>query len=719
MFTWRWAVSMGRVDATPPPLNSGTCDHARSVGCLEDAHAATYEIGVDIGGTFTDVVCRVPGRGLQLMKIPSTRTDPGLAVVRSVAVMAERWGVDPAAVMRFSHGTTVATNAVLERKGARIGLICTEGFRDVIEIGRQFRRHVYRVLLEPETPVFLAPGRVRREVPERVAADGTIVVPLDRNAMALAVDELVAAGVEAIAIVFLFSFANPEHERAARDIVRERHPELAVSVSHEVDPAFREYERTVVTAFDAYVKPVINRYLAGLEGGLGRAGVVAPLQVMQSRGGLTASPVARKRPVRLFLSGPAAGVVGGRIVGASAGIGDLITIDIGGTSADIALISAGKPMLRAEGVIGDYAVRVAMVDVNTIGSGGGSIARVDAAGSLRVGPESAGSEPGPACYGRGGREATVTDASVLLGYVDPEDFAGGTFRLDPAAAAAVIDKRIAGPLGLGRLEAALGVHRVLNARMAEGIRLVSVRQGIDPRRYALVPLGGAGGTHATPLARELGMTRVLVPRIPGVLAAAGLLASPVEHDVSVTFVARLDGLDLAALHKTLAGLDAETSSLMAGEAVEPSSVTISYIADVCYVGQSYSIEVPFNPAEPSLADWLRERFMDAHDRLYGYSADSPAKIVALRAIHRSGGSETIPEMRFEPSGGPVVRGERAIFVEGRVDPVTATVYDREAMEEGFAFVGPAIVRQPDTTTLIEPGWSGQVDAAGNLLLNRD
>jgi len=301
-----------------------------------------FEIGVDIGGTFTDIVCREPGGRMHLMKVPTSRRDPSEAVIQSLGVMTQNWGLSVSDIGRFVHGTTVATNAVLERKGARIGLITTEGFRDVIEIGRQLRSQVYKIALDPETPVFLAPGRLRKEVAERLSAQGELVKPLDEDALLAAVDQLVSEGVQAIAICFLFAFLNPVHELRARELIFRRHPKLMLSLSHDVDPAFREYERTVVTAFDAYVKPVVDNYLNGLEGGLAKAGVDAPLQVMQSRGGLTVAPIARQRPVRLFLSGPAAGVIGGRIVGSSAGADNLITIDIGGTSADIALIARGS-----------------------------------------------------------------------------------------------------------------------------------------------------------------------------------------------------------------------------------------------------------------------------------------------------------------------------------------------------------------------------------------
>ncbi|GGF50102.1 5-oxoprolinase [Azorhizobium oxalatiphilum] len=681
------------------------------------ASGKRFEIGVDIGGTFTDIVCREPGGGMRVMKVPSTRKDPSQAVIRSLGLMAEKWGLAVGDIDRFIHGTTVATNAVLEHKGAKIGLITTSGFRDVLEIGRQYRTNVYHVVLEPSTPVFLAPGALRREVPERMSAQGAVVTPLDGAALLAAADELVAQGAQAIAICFLFAFLNPAHELQAKALIAARHPKLMLSLSHEVDPAFREYERTVATAFDAYVKPVVDDYLAELEGGLARSGVNAPLQVMQSRGGLTAAQIARERPVRLFLSGPAAGVIGGRIVGASAGMHDLITIDIGGTSADIALISQSKPMIRPEGIIGGYPVRVAMVDVNTIGSGGGSIAALDASGGLRVGPHSAGSEPGPACYDRGGTQPTVTDASVVLGYLDPAFFAGGTFQLKAELAHQAVES-VAGPLGLDKAQAALGIHRVLNAQMAEGIRLVSVRQGVDPRGYALVPLGGAGGVHATALARELGMTRVLVPRIPGVLAAAGLLAAPIEHEVSASFTTPLADLDKAALLKALEGVDAKAAALIGAERVTPDEMTISYFADVCYIGQSYNLEIPLRLDAQDTADHLYRDFLAAHDRVYGHAVESPAKLVNVRTVHQAHGSEVLEEMRFAPREGATEVGKRHVQFAGQSAPVPATIYDRDTLPAGFRFTGPAIVQQSDTTTVVEPGWSGLVDDAGNLILTR-
>ena len=442
--------------------------------------AETLDIGIDIGGTFTDVVCRFADGSLKQFKLPTTRADPAEAVRHAIAHMVATWAIAPSDIARFVHGTTVATNAVLERKGATIGVITSEGFSDVLEIGRGNRREIYDTVMLPQTPVFLAPRAMRRGVPERLSVAGEVVTPLDESALKQAVIELKASGATAIAVSFLFSYLDPRHEQRTRELIREVDESLYVSLSSDVDPAFREYERMTVTAFDAYVKPVLDAYLNGMEQNLAADGVTAPLQIMQSRGGVCSATVARRRPVRMFLSGPAAGAIGGALVGKRVGEQNAITVDIGGTSCDIALISNGIPMIRADGVIDRFPVRVAMVDVNAIGSGGGSIAWLDASGSLRVGPHSAGSEPGPVCYGRGASEPTVTDASVVLGYLNPDYFAGGALTLNPQLAHEAIHERIALPMGYSVEQAALGIHRVVNAQMAEGIRLMSInRSGVS------------------------------------------------------------------------------------------------------------------------------------------------------------------------------------------------------------------------------------------------
>ena len=684
---------------------------------MPDLPSAT-DIGVDIGGTFTDIVCRRCGEPMRTLKIPTTRGDPSEAVLNAIRRLERDLGVAPADIARFLHGTTIATNAVLERKGARIGLIASQGFRDVLEIGYQLRNDLHRILLEPVTPVFLAPGAQRREAREQVSAQGEVLVPLDEASVRQAAAELVADGAQAIAVCYLFSFLHPAHEQRTRELIEAAHPGVAVSLSSEVDPTFREYERTVVTAFDAYMKPVVGRYLQRLEDGLRQSRVTAPLQIMQSRGGLAGTSVARQRPVRLFLSGPAAGVIGGAIVGRSSGHRDVITIDVGGTSSDIALVEGGEPVIRAEGKIAGFPVRVPMVDVNAIGAGGGSIAWIDGAGGLRVGPHSAGSEPGPACYGRGGEEATVTDASVVLGWLDPAYFAGGSVALDPALARATIERRVAQPLGLSVDQAALGIHRVANAQMVEGIRLVSIRRGFDPRRFTLVALGGAGPLHATALAAELGIVNVLIPRHPGVLSAAGLLAAPIEHEVAIAFPRPLAVLDFAAVRRVLDELDTTCGALMAQESIGDMPVSIRYSADIWYMGQSYHLEVPLAANARDPLGRLYRDFLTLHDRIYGHATELPAAIVNLRTVHRAGGSDRLDEGDYRPLDADPRKPPRGIRVAGARGQVRAAIYHRPAMPAGMTFAGPAIVEQDDTTTLVEPDWRGTVLDNGNLLLTR-
>ncbi len=669
-----------------------------------------FAVGIDIGGTFTDVVC-TDGARSTIFKLPSTRDDPSRAVAAALARLADEHGIASSAITRFCHGTTVATNAVLERKGAMVGLIATEGFADILELGRQMRRQMYDLALKPETPSWLAPGARRVEVRERIAADGSIVIPLDEASARAAITRLVAIGVEAIAVSLLFSFANDAHEQRLRALIDEIASGLPVSLSSEVDPAFREYERTVVTGFDAYVKPRVAHYLAGIAEALAERDAPCKLAVMQSRGGLAGTETALRRPVRLFLSGPAAGLLGAASVAAAEGIDDIIAIDVGGTSSDIALVEGGRPGVRPEMSVDGYPIRVPTLDVVSIGAGGGSIAWVDGSGGLRVGPRSAGAEPGPACYGRGGTDATVTDASLALGLLDPDGFAGGRITLSPArAAAAVAD--VAGRVGLSPEQAALGIHRVVNAQMADGIRLVSIRRGIDPRGFTLVPLGGAGGIHAAALAEELGITRVLVPRFPGVLAAAGLLVAPVAHEVSAAFHAPLSAVRAEDVRTVLTTLDARAAALMAADGVTPSDATIRHEADMAYVGQSYSLAVPLDAAAPLTG--LAARFEAAHARINGHATGAAVKIVNLRTVHEATAPIVVPTAAPEP--GPSLVAEREARLPGMDRAATVPVHARARIAEGAAIAGPAILAQEDTTTLVPPGWTARALASGALLL---
>lgn len=678
------------------------------------------EIGVDMGGTFTDVVACDERGQLKITKVPSSRSNLTAPISTLLDRTLPDWSIPPQSVRRFVHGTTVATNAVLERKGGRVGLITTAGFTDVLEIGSVKRlSQLYRMVLEPVTPTFLVPRARRKGVPERVEANGAISLPLDELALARAVEELVDDRVDAIAICFLFSYLNPTNEQRAAAFVKERYPSIAISVSSEVDGAVREYDRLCVTAFDAYSKPLLDRYLGRMETQLLEHGISAPFQLMQSRGGTAGSRGARKRPVRLFLSGPAAGVVGASAVGAETGFDNIISVDVGGTSSDIALIAKGKPLLRPDGYVDGYLIRVPMVDVNAVGAGGGSIAWIDSGNGLRVGPQSAGAEPGPACYGRGGSDATVTDASIVLGWLDPSYFAGGTLGLNPNLAAKAVREKIAQPLGISVEDAALAIHRVVNAQMAEGIRLVSVRRGVDPRGFALLGFGGGGPIHAVALARELGIGTVIVPNYPGVLSAIGLLTAPIEHEASAPFghpFAKADCADIISIcHK----LRRKCEEAMSQEAVGQAVIESRYYADVCYIGQSYHLQVELDLGDPvTIVDKAFAAFFAQHREVYGHAMEKPARFVNLRAVQQA----ALPARAMAGDIGETVaaiKGKRMIRVEGVADRLEAIIYDRRGLKPGYQFTGPAIVEQADTTTIIEPGWSGKVHESGALILIRD
>jgi len=675
------------------------------------------DIGVDTGGTFTDVICRRDGHPDMVLKVPSTPSEPSKAVMSGVRQILKAAGSEMSAVRRFVHGTTVATNAVLERKGAESGLITTNGFADVLEIGRQMRTDIYELQLDPETPVFLAPGARRAEVIERVSSEGEILKPLDEASLHHAIATLRTEGVTSIAVCFLFSFLNPTHERRVRDIIEVEYPDISVSLSSDVDPAFREYERTVVTAFDAYTKPVLRDYLGELDAALSKNGVVAPLQVMQSRGGISAARTATKRPVRLFLSGPAAGVIGGSGAGQAAGENNLITVDVGGTSCDIALVAQGRPLVRPEGRIDGYPVRVPMLDVNAMGSGGGSIAWLDAAGGLRVGPQSAGADPGPACYGRDGKLATVTDASIVLGFLNPDYFAGGTVPLDPELAKQVIQETIAAPLSMTIEQAALGIHRVVNAQMAEGMRQVSIRQGHDPRDFSLVPLGGAGPVHGIPLAEELSIDTVIVPRHPGVLSAEGLLVAPIEHEVSIGFPHDLDAVGVNALKGRFDELDVQCAALMDAEAKEVENVEIVHSVDICYVGQSHYLDITVDLSDAKLCEFIYRNFIRAHEQVFGYSTESPARIVNLRSIHRSQGPEVSVPIAAEQAGQDALKERRTVIFEVG-NNAEIDILDRSCLPVGTSIDGPAIIEQADTTTVLHGGWTATVIESGELVLKK-
>jgi N-methylhydantoinase A len=674
-------------------------------------------LAVDIGGTFTDVVAIDPSTGAyHAAKVPTTPRQLIEGVRDGTRKALELAGAKPSDVDRFVHGTTIGTNAVLERCGATTAVLATEGFEDSLEIGRLRRTRMYDLFMDAETPVFLAPKRRRRGIPERVAWDGSVVTPLDEQCVLETVRELRdEEGANAFAVSLLFSFRNPMHEKRIRELIREFDPSLSVSLSSEVDPMFREYERTVVTAFDAYIRPVIQRYVNELGRELGQIGIDVPLQIMQSRGGVTSANLVAERPVSVLLSGPAAGVIGARHAGSMSGIDDLITIDVGGTSADICLVQANKPLVTTEGTIDTYPLRVPMVDVTTIGAGGGSIAWVDEAGNFRVGPRSAGADPGPACYGRGGTEATVTDASIVLGFLNPDFFAGGSLKLDPDAAHRAVGS-FGAKLGLTSVEAAAGIHRVINSRMADAIRLVSIRRGYDPRDFALVLLGGAGPVHGGRLATELSISRLVVPALPGVLSALGLLVARIEHDQAVTVATRLDRAAAEDLEPSFVALEGQVAARMhADNAPEGETVTVRS-ADARYVGQAYTLEIPIaRPLSRQSLVSFGEAFHTAHQRVYGHAdREGPVEVVNARVVQ----SWSFPPFDFSPVTASSARGtmSRQAYFEETGGYATVPVLRRDGIEVGTTVDGPAIIEQFDSTLVVYPGHHAHLEPSGNVIV---
>ena len=678
-------------------------------------------IGIDTGGTFTDVIAfrEADGR-IVALKVPSTPQNPAEAFIAGVRAALEELGASPGDVAFLAHGTTVATNALLEGKGARTGLITTEGFRDVYEIRRLNRsfEDLYNIFWTKPTP--LVPRYLRKEVRERVNVDGVAVVSLDADGVRDAAAALGEEGVESVAVCFLHSYLNPEHERQAAAIIREVLPGVSISLSHEVNPEYREYERTSTTIVNAFVAPIIERYLADLERRLAETGVSAALHVMHSGGAAQTGRAARSRPITTILSGPAAGVIGAEALGREIGVSDLITLDMGGTSTDVALLRQGKPTLASESELAGEVIRAAMLDITTIGAGGGSIAWADEGGRLKVGPQSAGADPGPACYGRGGTQPTVTDANLVLGYLGTDAFLGGRMRLDRAAAEAAID-RLAAELGLSRLETAHGIFRIANANMLRAIRLVSVERGLDPRRFALLAFGGAGPVHAAALAAELDIPRVIVPRNPGNFSAFGLLVADLSRDAVRTQLTPLRPEALDGIRQVYVDLEARLTEQFVADDFDPGQVVFRRSVDARYVGQAYEVNVgvPVGLLAPSDVEALEEAFHAAHAERYGHSAPGePVELVNFRAIATVPTAKpAFPRLERTDSDGAAARiGERPAWFDGSGDPVLTPVLDRDQLDAGVVLTGPAIIEEPGATTVLLPGQRAEVDDLGNIVI---
>jgi N-methylhydantoinase A len=683
-------------------------------------------IGIDIGGTFTDAAL------VHVVKVLTTPEDPArgfMAALERGLAEGQAGGGDVAAVV---HATTVATNAIIEGTTARVGMLVTRGFRDILEIGRQIRSRLYDVHLQKPLP--LVERRVSLEVSERLDHEGHVLTPLDLDEARQAARHLRAAGVEAVVVCLLHAYLNPAHERAVAAVVREEMPDAYLSVSSEVCPEYREYLRASTTAVNAAVMPIVSRYVDALESRLHALGATAPFYVMQSNGGVMTSASAKARPVYMVESGPAAGVIAAGAIAGPYGYTNVMSFDMGGTTAKVGLIQDGRLRLSTEievgaqavtplgeGRGGGYPVRTPVIDLVEVGAGGGSEAWIDAGGALRVGPRSAGASPGPACYGRGGATPTITDANLALGRLNPGFFLGGEMALDADAARRAIAERVAAPLRLDPVAAAAGIVEIANAHMIAAMRLVSVQRGYDPRDFVLVAFGGAGPLHANALARDLGIPAVLVPPNPGIASAVGMLMTDIRHEFVTTRRLRLDTLAPATLEALFAEFLAEGAARLDRDGVPAADRQMLRSVDLRYHGQSFELPITVPPGTLTRADVtrLRAEFDAAHERAYGYAAPEDAVElvnVRLAAI----GMTPRPRRAPRPEGGPdpaaALKGTREVWFAEAGGWQKTSVLDRTRLLRGNIVVGPAIVEEHDASTLVHPGWAATVDEHGNLLL---
>lgn len=685
-------------------------------------------IGVDVGGTNTDLVleCR---HGVFYHKVPTTPRNIAVAVVEGVAAICRIGGIAPAEVDMIVHGTTIATNTTIEHSGAECGMITTAGFRDILHMARHKRPYNFSLHFDvPWQSRPLVKRRNRIAVAERILPpDGRVAVPLDEAAVRSACALFRRRGIGAVVIGFMFSFLNDAHEQRAREIVLEEMPDAYVTCSAEVAKMMREYERFSTAAMNSYVGPKTASYLRDLEHRLREAGLGARLRIMQSNGGVSTVEACARRPIRILLSGPAGGVIGGAAEGGMAGRSDLITVDIGGTSADISTIPGGALKIRnpRDTSVSGHAVLTPMIDLVTIGAGGGSIAAIDEAGGFQVGPRSAGAEPGPACYGRGGTEPTVTDAQVVLGRLDPDRVLGGALALEPGLAQAAIEQRIARPLGMTVREAALGILRVVNNNMALAIRANSVARGIDPRAFSIVAFGGAGPLHGVALCEAVAARDVIVPVAPGITAAVGLLKTDLQYEHTESVILELDKAgaeDLARLNRAVAALTEKVRHDLDADGVARERQRVSLVAECRYHGQGFELRaaVPPGTLTAESLGLIAASFHDAHDADYGYAyRDASVELITLRAIGRASVPKLeTPEIAPADGTGP----ERALmFVRPTTFDDGSTLdtprYDRTGLRFGDRIPGPAIIHQHDSTTLVPPGWVAETLAHGQLRLH--
>jgi N-methylhydantoinase A len=686
------------------------------------ARPRRIRVAVDIGGTFTDLECLDEETGTILShKVPTTPEDPSIGLIDAITSAANRHGFTLDDITLLIHGTTIATNAVLTRDLPVAALITTAGFEDVLEIGRHARRDVYG--LRPEERAVLAARRHRFGVRERISADGTILTPLDMADLDAVIDRIAKCGAGVVAVSLLGSFVDPAHEIAIRQRLAERLPDMPCSCSHDVSPEIREFERTSTTVLNALLMPVVQRYVAGLLARTQAAGLAAPLYLVQSNGGAATPVQAGTTPVNLLLSGPSGGVLAAEKVAAGAGRDNIVAVDMGGTSYDIAIIRNGRRSVIAQGDIDGLPVRVPMVDMRTIGAGGGSVVWLDSSGRLQVGPQSAGARPGPVCYRRGSIEPTVTDVNLILGRLDAASFMGGALSLDLAGAEAALDRRIAGPLGLSREAAASGVLAMVVARLAGAIKLALFERGLDPRDFALMSFGGAGGLHAIDVADELGMREVVFPREPSTFSAHGILQSDIVHDLARTRIVPLDAAHLDQINALARDLTREGEALLDGDRMPPERRSLGLAADLRYRGQAFELMVPLNAltlTEASLRD-LIERFHQLHHQRFSFDdRGESVELVTLRlsalGLLATAKPATWPA-EATSAANPPPKAHRRVHLDGGWHDVA--VFEQMALSAGVDVAGPAIIEQPYTTLIIAGGWRVAVLASGDLRAIRD
>lgn len=660
-------------------------------------------VGVDVGGTFTDLVAWDGAGRMSTLKVPTTPANPAGGVLNGLGAIARVAG--PYAAL--AHGTTLVTNAIVERRVGAVGLVTTRGFRDVLEIGRMSRPHLYRLDL-PAKPEPLVPRRLRAEVGERVGPDGAVLVPLDPAELPAIVERFRREGVESVAVCLLHAYANPDHEQALRRALAPHFP--YVSVSSEINAEFREYERTCTTVLNAAVMPPAARYVDDLVRRLAASAGAVPLHLLHSAGGMMSVDAARAQPLRMAMSGPAAGVAAAAYLGRALGIPRALAFDMGGTTTDVCLIADGVPETARQRMLGDYPVRLPAVAVESIGAGGGSIARVDETGALKVGPRSAAAVPGPACYGLGGTEPTVSDANLILGYLNPERIYGGAIRLDPARAAAALEP-LGRRFGLSLLETAHAVVEVANASMLRALRLVSVQRGYDVREFALIAYGGAGPVHAGALARQAGIARIVVPACSGAFSALGCLVSPLRYDAVQTHRMRLEAWEPKVVADRFRGLEAQCLGPLLAEGHPADRVLLTRSADLRYVGQNYELEVEHGDGMPAA---LRAAFEGRHRQLYGYATGESVECVNLRVTARLLQDEPVLPTVAAPGVAAPAGRLRAYFPE--TGEVAMERWERGTLPAGQVITGPALIEDAWSTTLVYPGQRCQADPRGTLLI---